>query len=137
MSRTEHWEDLVRYLVMARKKARESYVESELVYAFAKTNRLSDLEEFIAAPNHADIQVAFFTLQQLIPFMPNICCPRDYVYRHNGGTAGCPLKPLRDDSVLRACVRLCQDQQTVRSGGNERLTSQVHCNVFRRKEVQS
>ena len=59
MSRTEHWEDLVRYLVMARKKARESYVESELVYAFAKTNRLSDLEEFIAAPNHADIQVAF------------------------------------------------------------------------------
>jgi clathrin heavy chain len=41
---------------MARKKARESYVESELVYAYAKTNRLADLEEFIAAPNHADIQ---------------------------------------------------------------------------------
>jgi len=55
-SRTGQWEDLVRYLVMARKKARESYVESELVYAYAKTNRLADLEEFIAAPNHADIQ---------------------------------------------------------------------------------
>lgn len=41
---------------MARKKARESYVESELCYAYAKTNRLADLEEFIAAPNHADIQ---------------------------------------------------------------------------------
>lgn len=51
-----HWEDLVRYLIMARKKARESYVESELCYAYAKTNRLADLEEFIAAPNHADIQ---------------------------------------------------------------------------------
>lgn len=50
------WEDLVRYLVMARRKARESYVESELAYAYAKTNRLADLEEFIAAPNHADIQ---------------------------------------------------------------------------------
>lgn len=54
--RTESWEDLVRYLQMARKKARESYVESELIYAYAKTNRLADLEEFISGPNHADIQ---------------------------------------------------------------------------------
>ena len=32
------------------------------------------------------------------PFMPtgafNICCPRDCVSRHNGGTSGAPLKPL-------------------------------------------
>ncbi|KFM64868.1 Clathrin heavy chain 1, partial [Stegodyphus mimosarum] len=54
--KTESWEDLVRYLQMARKKARESYVESELIYAYAKTNRLADLEEFISGPNHADIQ---------------------------------------------------------------------------------
>ena len=31
------------------------------------------------------------------PFMPtgafNICCPRDCVSRHNGGTSGAPLKP--------------------------------------------
>jgi clathrin heavy chain len=52
----ESWEDLVRYLQMARKKARESYIESELIYAYAKTNRLADLEEFISGPNHADIQ---------------------------------------------------------------------------------
>ena len=32
----------------------------------------------------------------------NICCPRDCVSRHNGGYSGAPLKPLRDDSVLRA-----------------------------------
>ena len=42
----------------------------------------------------------------LDPFMPtvafSICCPRDYVSRHNGGNAVSPLKPLRDDSVLRA-----------------------------------
>lgn len=50
------WEDLVRYLQMARKKARESYIESELIYAYARTNRLADLEEFISGPNHADIQ---------------------------------------------------------------------------------
>ncbi|XP_013785578.1 clathrin heavy chain 1-like [Limulus polyphemus] len=54
--KTDNWEDLVRFLQMARKKARESYVESELIYAYAKTNRLSDLEEFISSPNHADIQ---------------------------------------------------------------------------------
>ena len=44
------------------------------------------------------------------PFMPtvafNICCPRDCVSRHNGGTAGAPLKPLRDDSALRALSTL-------------------------------
>ncbi|XP_065337629.1 clathrin heavy chain isoform X1 [Cloeon dipterum] len=54
--RTGSWEDLVRYLQMARKKARESYIESELIYAYARTNRLADLEEFISGPNHADIQ---------------------------------------------------------------------------------
>ena len=52
----ESWEDLVRYLQMARKKARETFVETELAFAYAKTNRLAELEEFISAPNHAQIQ---------------------------------------------------------------------------------
>lgn len=47
---------------MSRKKARESYIESELIYAYAKTNRLADLEEFISGPNHADIQKVYFYL---------------------------------------------------------------------------
>ncbi|XP_060806534.1 clathrin heavy chain [Amyelois transitella] len=55
-TREQSWEDLVRYLQMARKKARESYIESELIYAYARTGRLADLEEFISGPNHADIQ---------------------------------------------------------------------------------
>ncbi|XP_074599513.1 clathrin heavy chain 1-like isoform X1 [Brevipalpus obovatus] len=50
-----NWEDLVRFLQMARKKTRESHIESELLYAYAKTGRLADLEEFISGPNHADI----------------------------------------------------------------------------------
>jgi len=54
--KTESWEDVVRYLQMARKKARESYIETELIYAYAKTGRLADLEEFVSGPNHADIQ---------------------------------------------------------------------------------
>ena len=37
------------------------------------------------------------------PLMPNgvfnLCCPRDWVSRHNGGTSGAPLKPLRVDSA--------------------------------------
>ncbi|KAK4337243.1 hypothetical protein RND71_043548 [Anisodus tanguticus] len=53
--KTGNWEDLVRFLQMARKKARESHIESELIYAYAKTGRLADLEEFISSPNHADI----------------------------------------------------------------------------------
>jgi clathrin heavy chain len=55
-SETDHWEDLVRYLQMARKKARESFIETELVYAYAKTNRLADLEEYVSGPNHAQVQ---------------------------------------------------------------------------------
>lgn len=51
-----NWEDLVKYLQMARKKARESYVETELIFALAKTNRLAELEEFINGPNNAHIQ---------------------------------------------------------------------------------
>ncbi|CAF3761485.1 unnamed protein product, partial [Rotaria magnacalcarata] len=55
-SQNRSWEDLVRYLQMARKKARETFVETELAFAYAKTNRLAELEEFISAPNHAQIQ---------------------------------------------------------------------------------
>ena len=51
------------------------------------------------------------------PFMPtgafNICCPRDCVSRHNGGTSGAPLKPLRDDSALRALSSLQGGQKLV------------------------
>ena len=50
-----NFEDLVRYLQMARKKTRETFIETELVFAFAKTHRLADLEEFISGPNHAQI----------------------------------------------------------------------------------
>ncbi|KJE97309.1 clathrin heavy chain 1 [Capsaspora owczarzaki ATCC 30864] len=55
-NRSGQFEDLVRYLQMARKKAREPYVETELIFAFAKTNRLADLEDFISGPNVAQIQ---------------------------------------------------------------------------------
>lgn len=68
----ESWEDLVRYLQMARKKARETFIETELAFAYAKTNRLAELEEFINAPNHAQIQTVSIrrmcTVQMMRPF---------------------------------------------------------------------
>ena len=46
----------------------------------------------------------------LNPLMPsgafNIWRPRDCVSRHNGGTSGAPLKPLRVDGALRALSTL-------------------------------
>ena len=41
---------------MARKKGRESYIETELIFALAKTGRLSELEDCINGPNNAHIQ---------------------------------------------------------------------------------
>ncbi|XP_047297474.1 clathrin heavy chain 2 isoform X12 [Homo sapiens] len=55
-SRSNNWEDLVKFLQMARKKGRESYIETELIFALAKTSRVSELEDFINGPNNAHIQ---------------------------------------------------------------------------------
>ncbi|KAI9024950.1 hypothetical protein CLU79DRAFT_745569 [Phycomyces nitens] len=50
------YDDLVRYLQAARKHSREPYIETELLYAYAKTDRLADLEDFLVSPNLAQIQ---------------------------------------------------------------------------------
>eukprot|EP00039_Didymoeca_costata_P018242 m.332709 g.332709 ORF g.332709 m.332709 type:complete len:1698 (-) comp16994_c0_seq1:153-5246(-) len=55
-SNAGNYEDLVRYLQMARKKAREAAIETELCFAYAKTDRLADLEEFVSSQNNANIQ---------------------------------------------------------------------------------
>ena len=48
--------ELVTYLQMARKKVKEAHLDTELIYSLAKCSKLADLEEFIAAPNVAQIQ---------------------------------------------------------------------------------
>ncbi|TFK51691.1 clathrin heavy chain 1 [Heliocybe sulcata] len=48
-------DDLVRYLQMARKSLREPKIDTELAYAYAKTDRLHDMEDFLAMTNVADI----------------------------------------------------------------------------------
>lgn len=48
-------EELIRYLQMARKKAREPLIDTEYAYCLAKANRLSDMEEFLSMTNVADL----------------------------------------------------------------------------------
>lgn len=53
-SRAAKHEDLVRYLQMARKTLREPAIDTELAFAYARTDRLHDMEEFLAMTNVAD-----------------------------------------------------------------------------------
>eukprot|EP00929_Paragymnodinium_shiwhaense_P056354 TRINITY_DN2820_c0_g1_i2.p1 TRINITY_DN2820_c0_g1~~TRINITY_DN2820_c0_g1_i2.p1 ORF type:complete len:1724 (-),score=606.43 TRINITY_DN2820_c0_g1_i2:339-5510(-) len=53
----ENYEDLVKYLLMARNKAKDQMIDTELVYAYAKTDRLSDMEEFVTGTNTANVQI--------------------------------------------------------------------------------
>ncbi|PPR96846.1 hypothetical protein GOBAR_AA23821 [Gossypium barbadense] len=48
--------DLVRYLLMVRQKVKEPKVDGELIYAYAKIDRLGEIEEFILIPNVANLQ---------------------------------------------------------------------------------
>jgi clathrin heavy chain len=48
---------LVKYLLMARQtKQRDAEIDGELIYAYAQTDRLDELEDFIHEANQADVQ---------------------------------------------------------------------------------
>jgi clathrin heavy chain len=51
----ESYSELITFLTMARQKTRDSSLDNELVYAFAKTDRLTDLEEFIVGSHMAKL----------------------------------------------------------------------------------
>ena len=65
------------------------------------------------------------------PFMPtgaiNICCPRDCVSRHNGGTSGAPLKPLRVDSALSLIV--------LNDSASRKMVMKMYLHFFQLSEV--
>lgn len=52
----EIWPDLIPFLKMARKSMQENLIDTELIYAYAKTNNLTELEQFVTGPNVANIQ---------------------------------------------------------------------------------
>eukprot|EP01038_Epipyxis_sp_PR26KG_P012690 gene12690-17015_t len=51
----DNYEDLVPYLKMARKQVKESLIDTQLIYALARINKLAELEEVISVPNVAKI----------------------------------------------------------------------------------
>jgi clathrin heavy chain len=55
-TRNDLYEDLVRFLLVARRRLRESMIDGELLFAYAKTNRLADMEEFLANHHLAKVQ---------------------------------------------------------------------------------
>ena len=50
-------DDLVRFLQMAQRHVREPKINMELAYAYAKTDRLHDMEDFLGMTNVVDILV--------------------------------------------------------------------------------
>lgn len=50
------YEDLVKYLLMVRKKVKEPKVDSELLYAYARTNNLSEIDAFLHTSHQANLQ---------------------------------------------------------------------------------
>jgi clathrin heavy chain len=52
----EIWTELIPYLLMARKTLKENLIDTELIYSYAKTNNLSELEKFVSGPNVSNIQ---------------------------------------------------------------------------------
>jgi clathrin heavy chain len=53
----ENYEDLVPFLKMARKTIKESALDTQLIYALARVNKLSELEELVSVPNVAKIDL--------------------------------------------------------------------------------
>ncbi|SMQ52359.1 unnamed protein product [Zymoseptoria tritici ST99CH_3D7] len=49
-------DDLIKYLRMARKTLREPAVDTALAFAYARTNQLPELEDFLRASNVANIE---------------------------------------------------------------------------------
>jgi len=52
----EIYSELIPFLKMARKSLQENLLDTELIYAYAKTNNLTELEVFVNGPNVANIQ---------------------------------------------------------------------------------
>jgi len=48
-------DDLVRFLQMARRSLREPKIDTELTYAYTKTDHLHDMENFLGMTNITDI----------------------------------------------------------------------------------
>jgi len=51
-------EDLIKYLKMARKTLREPVIDTALAFCYARTDQLSELEDFLHSTNVADVEAS-------------------------------------------------------------------------------
>ncbi|CAE7247773.1 CHC1, partial [Symbiodinium necroappetens] len=134
------WVLLVRYLMMARTKVKDSQIDGELVYAYAKTERLGEMEEFISGTNTANIQSVgdrlydekFYKAAKILyASIPN-----------NGRLASCHVQlgeytqaveaakkannPKTWQEVNLACVKVQRLQGSTSSPGAEEVEFEVH-----------
>ena len=69
-------DDLVRFLHMARNPLREPRIDTELAYAYAKTDHLHDMEDFLSMTNVADIlEVGEKCFEDELTKLPNCSSP--------------------------------------------------------------
>jgi clathrin heavy chain len=54
--REENYTELTKYLLMARQKIKDQLIDGELIYSYAKTDCLAELEEFVSSTNSASLQ---------------------------------------------------------------------------------
>jgi clathrin heavy chain len=54
-TRVNKYEELVTFLTTARRTVRDAIIESELIFAYACTGRLTELEDMISSPNLANV----------------------------------------------------------------------------------
>ncbi len=54
--RQQKFDQLIDFLLMARQKMKDSQIDGALIYAYAKCQRLTDLENFLSQPNSANVE---------------------------------------------------------------------------------
>lgn len=50
------YHELIKFLQMARRQLNESKIDSELIYAFAKTGSIAEIEQFLSGAHRANVQ---------------------------------------------------------------------------------
>jgi clathrin heavy chain len=53
----EHYTELTKYLLMARNKVKDMQIDGELIYSYAKTDCIAEMEEFVSNTNSANLQI--------------------------------------------------------------------------------
>jgi clathrin heavy chain len=55
--REENYTELTKYLLMARNKVKDQLIDGELIYSYAKTECIAEMEEFVSNTNSANLQI--------------------------------------------------------------------------------